>query len=104
MIATFTTTVEKKKKQFIKATHRNQVRFKVPEHDKTWYPVDSRKEADAMGNKMVFTSELTEWGMEKYPTNEVITEVKDERKTPTKRNRHNAVNSPSNEKQPDQSD
>ena len=91
----------RKEKHFITATHKNQVRVKVSEHDKTWYPVDSRIQADAIGNKMVSSSELTEWGMEKYPTNEVNM---DEKKTPAKRNRHVAFNSPSNEKQPDQSD
>ena len=50
---------------------------------------------------MVSSGDLTEWGMEKYPTNEVNM---DEKKTPAKRNRHVAFNSPSNEKQPDQSD
>ena len=91
----------RKEKHFITATHKNQVRVKVSEHDKTWYPVDSRIQADAIGNKMVSSSELTGWGMEKYPTNEMNT---DEKKTPAKRNRHVAFNSPSNEKQPDQSD
>ena len=91
----------RKEKHFITATHKNQVRVKVSEHDKTWYPVDSRIQADAIGNKMVSSSELTEWSMEKYPTNEVNM---DEKKTPAKRNRHVAFNSPSNEKQPDQSD
>ena len=68
----------RKEKHFITATHKNQVRVKVSEHDKTWYPVDSRIQADAIGNKMVSSSELTEWGMEKHPTNEVNM---DEKKT-----------------------
>ena len=91
----------RKEKHFITATHNSQVRVKVSEHDKTWYPVDSRVQADAIGNKTVSSSERTEWGMEKHPTNEVNM---DEKKTPAKRNRHVAFNSPSNEKQPDQSD
>ena len=91
----------RKEKHFITATHKNQVRVKVSEHDKTRHLVDSRIQTDAIGNKMVSSSELTEWGMEKHPTNEVIM---DEMKTPAKRNRHVPFNSPSNEKQPDQSD
>ena len=72
-----------RKKHFITATHKNQVRVKISEHDKLWYPVDSCKQADAIGNKMVSSSELTEWRIGKYPTNKVNM---DERKTPAKRN------------------
>ena len=68
----------RKEKQFKTATHKNQVRVKVSEHDKTWYPVDILIQADAIGNTMVSTSEVFEWGMEKYPTNAVNM---DERKT-----------------------
>ena len=73
----------RKEKHFIPDTQKKQVRVKDSEHDKLWYPVDSREDADAIGNKMVSTSKLTEWSMGKYPTNEVNM---DERKIPAKRN------------------
>ena len=85
----------RKEKNLVTATHKNQVRVKVSENDKKWLPVDTRKQADSITNNSVLTRDINEWDME--CPNSISN--KDEKKTPYKRNRQEAFNSPIDETQ-----